>query len=56
MIKARHRVVLSGGPVDSDMEVHPDGEASSLWPSTWLALRALQAEFALDDWPKGFFC
>jgi len=26
-IKSRHRVVPSGGPVDSDVEVDPDGEA-----------------------------
>lgn len=56
-IKGRHRVVPSGGPVDSDEEVHPDGEA--LLPVVFILVGtpgALQADFVLDDWPKGLFC
>jgi hypothetical protein len=38
-IKGSHRVVSSGGPIDSDVEVHHYSEALlSLWLSCWLAL------------------
>jgi hypothetical protein len=49
-IKARHRVVPSRGPVDSDEEVHPDGQA--LLPVVLILVDTpggLQADFVLDD-------
>jgi hypothetical protein len=50
-VKGRYRVVPSGGPVDSDVEVHhPDGEA--LLPVVISLVRtagALPADFVLDD-------
>ena len=56
-IKGSRRVVLSGGPVDSDVEVHPYGEA--LLPVVIILVStpgALQADFFLDVLPEGFFC
>jgi hypothetical protein len=56
-IKGSRRVVLSGGPVDSDVEVHPDGEA--LLPVVFALVStpgALQVDFVLDDLPGVFLC
>ena len=55
--KGSHRVVSSGAPVDSDVEVHPYGEA--LLPVVIILVStpgALQADFFLDVLPEGFFC
>ncbi len=50
-------MVSSGAPVDSDVEVHPYGEA--LLPVVIILVNtpsALQADFFLDVLPEGFFC
>ena len=47
-------MVSSGAPVDSDVEVHPYGEA--LLPVVIIYPGALQADFFLDVLPEGFFC
>ena len=49
-------MVSSGAPVDSDVEVHPYGEA--LLPVVIILVStqgALQADFFLDVLPEGFF-
>ena len=56
-IKGSHRVVSSGGPVDSVLEVHPYSEALLLWVIMLVSiLGALQTDFVLDLLPEGFFC
>ena len=56
-IKGSRRIVPSGGPVDSDVEVHPYGEA--LLPVVFTLVGtpgALQVDFVLDDLPEVFLC
>ena len=50
-------MVSSGGPVDSDLKVHPYSEALLLWVIMLVSiLGALQTDFVLDVLPEGFFC
>jgi hypothetical protein len=50
-------VVSSGGPVDSDVEVHPYCEALLFWVIMLVGtLGALQTDFVLDVLPEGFLC
>jgi hypothetical protein len=56
-IKGSRRVVPSGGPVDSVVEVHPYDEA--LLPVVFTLIStpgALQVDFVLDDLPGVFLC
>ena len=56
-IKGSHRVVSSGSPVDSDVEVHPYCEALLFLVIMLVGtLGALQTDFVLDVLPEGFFC
>jgi hypothetical protein len=56
-IKGSHRVVSSGGPIDSDVEVHPYSEALlSVVIMLVGTLGALQTDFVLDVLPERFFC
>jgi hypothetical protein len=56
-IKGSHRVVSSGGSVDSDLEVHPYSEALLLVVIMLAStLGVLQTDFVLDALPEGFFC
>jgi hypothetical protein len=55
--KGSHRVVSSGDPVDSDLEVHPySGALLSVDIMLVSTLSALQTDFVLDVLPVGFFC
>jgi hypothetical protein len=56
-IKCSHRVVSSGSPVDSDVEVLPYSEdLLSVVIMLVSTLGALQTDFVLDLLPEGFFC
>jgi hypothetical protein len=55
--KGSRRVVSSGGPGDSDVEVHPYSEALlSVVIMLVGFLGALQTDFVLDALPEGFIC
>jgi hypothetical protein len=56
-IKGSHRVVSSGGPIDSDLEVHPYSEALlSVVIMLVGTLGALHTDVVLDVLPERFFC